>query len=45
MAKQNKRKSNKRNKSTKISSLFPSEVNAMLKGLKTHKNKIKQGKI
>ena len=40
----NKRKSNKRMKSTKISSLFPKRGNAMLKGLKTHKNKITQGK-
>ena len=39
-----KPKSNKRTKNTKISPLLPSEVIAMLKGLKKYKNKITQGK-
>ena len=37
--KPNKRKSNKRTKSTKISALFPSEVITMLKGLKNTRTK------
>ena len=41
----NKHKPNKRTKSTKISSLSsPSEVIAILKGLKKHKNKMTHGK-
>ena len=42
--KPNKRKSNKRMKSTKISSLFPKRGYRYAKRTEKHKNKIKQGK-
>ena len=42
--KPNKRKSNKRTKSTKISSLFPKRGNRNAKRTEEHKNKITQGK-
>ena len=42
--KPNKRKSNKRTKSTKISSLFPKRGNRNAKRTEKHKNKITQGK-
>ena len=41
---QNKHKSNKRTKSTKISSLFPKRGNRNAKRTEKHKNKITQGK-
>ena len=40
----NKHKSNKRTKSTKISSLFPKQGNRNAKRTEKHKNKITQGK-
>ena len=40
----NKRKSNKRTKSTKISSLFPKRGNRKAKRTEKHKNTIRQGK-
>ena len=40
----NKHKSNKRTKSTKISSLFPKRGNRNAKRTEKHKNKIKQSK-
>ena len=40
----NKHKSNKRTKSTKISSLFPKRGNRNAKRTKKHKNKMTQGK-
>ena len=40
----NKRKSNKRTKSTKISTLFPKRGNPNAKRTEKHKNKITQGK-
>ena len=42
--KPNKRKSNKRMKSTKINSLFPKRGNRNAKKTEKHKNKITQGK-
>ena len=42
--KPNKRKSNKRTKSTKIGSLFPKRGNRNAKRTEKHKNKITQGK-
>ena len=42
--KPNKRKSNKRTKSTKISYLFPKRGNRNAKRTENHKNKITQGK-
>ena len=41
---QNKHKSNKRTKSTKISSLFPKRGNRYAKRTEKHKNKMTQGK-
>ena len=41
---QNKHKSNKRTKSTKISSLFPKQGNRITKMTKKHKNKMTHGK-
>ena len=43
LTKPNKRKSNKRTKSTKISSLFPKQGNRNAKRTEKHKNKITQG--
>ena len=40
----NKHKSNKRTKSTKISSLFPKQGNRNAKRAEKHKNKMTQGK-
>ena len=42
--KPNKRKSNKRTKSTKISSLFPKRGNHNAKRTEKYKNKVTQGK-
>ena len=42
--KPNKRKSNKRTKSTKVSSLFPKQGNRNAKRTEKHKNKMTQGK-
>ena len=43
-SKPNKRKSKRRTKSTKISSLFPKRGNRSAKRAEKHKNKITQGK-